>query len=302
MCAHSPETTCRNRPSPQPWYERGAPCAGTRAVCIRAGSPVYDAAVCVAPLIRENPIHVGYPAPCGKHYFYRTWCIYASLRLFPLCCILFLCIVAAACTGQQPQDPAYAPTNTSPVTESPAMNVSSGDGGAEPGSAATSSPWEADGIITDGEYAERLEVAPGYTVHWNNDAELLTMGLEAQVEGWVAIGFEPTSRMNDADMVLGWVEDGKATVQDQFSIGPTGPHPPDTDLGGSDDLLERGGNEQDGTTVIEFSRRLDTGDAYDNALSPGQRVNVIWALSSGDDPTPRHDVARGSAEITLVAA
>jgi hypothetical protein len=64
----------------------------------------------------------------------------------------------------------------------------------------------------------------------------------------------------------------------------------------------RCGAEQDGTTVIEFSRQLDTGDAYDRALSPGQTVTIIWPLSSGGDPNPQHNVGRGSAEITLAAA
>lgn len=219
------------------------------------------------------------------------------MRLIVACCMIGLLVVGAACTGQQPETPSpdATPAQATPgATEPTQMTLPSGtvpEGGPP--------AWDADGVIGEGEYENSLEVGPGYTVHWNNDAEMLTMGLEAETEGWVAVGFEPTSRMNEADMVLGWVKDGQATVQDQFSIGPTGPHPPDTDLGGTDDLLASGGAEQEGTTVIEFSRLLDTGDAYDTALSPGQTVTVIWALSSGDDPNPQHDAGRGSAEITL---
>ncbi|MDG6257072.1 MAG: DOMON domain-containing protein [Methanomicrobiaceae archaeon] len=215
------------------------------------------------------------------------------MHLIPVLCILCLCVAGAACTGQQLQEVDPAPAATTPPSP---------DGDADP--AASPSPaWVADGVISDGEYAHSLLVSPGYMVHWNTDADLLTMGLEAQAEGWVAVGFEPTTRMNEADIVQGWVEDGEATVQDQFSLGPTGPHPPDTDLGGTDDLLERVGSEQNGTTVIEFSRRLDTGDApYDKVFTPGQTVSIIWALSSSDDPTPMHDAGWGSAEITLAAA
>jgi len=219
------------------------------------------------------------------------------MKLLSLCCMIALLVMAAACTEQQPQDAPPTADPTPVTTPSP-----SAGGGAEPAATPMPSTWVADGVISGGEYASSKEVGPGYTVFWNNDAELLTMGLEAQVEGWVAIGFDPTSRMNEADMVLGWVEGGQATLQDLFSIGPTGPHPPDTDLGGTDDLLQRAGNEQDGTTVIEFSRRLDTGDAYDRVLAPGQTVHIIWALSSSDDPTPMHDVGRGSAETTLATA
>jgi hypothetical protein len=218
------------------------------------------------------------------------------MRLLVLFCIAGLLVLAAACADQQPDAP--APTGAPTTVPSPPPETGE-DTGPAPAAPSAPSAWIADGTITEGEYESSQEVGPGYTVHWNNDAELLTMALEAEAEGWVSIGFEPTSRMNEADIVLGWVEGSQVTVQDQFSIGPTGPHPPDAELGGTNDLLEVGGSEKDGTTVIEFSRKLDTGDAYDRALSPGQTVDIIWALSSSDDPGPQHDVGRGSAQITL---
>ncbi len=247
-------------------------------------------------------------AHSGGIYMYRARGIRTTMRLIVIFCMVGLLALATACADQQPEAPAPTPAVTTPVPGTPAETetdpaATPPETGEEAGATPVApSAWAADGTITEGEYESSQEVGPGYTVHWNNDAERLTMALQAEAEGWVSVGFEPTSGMNEADIVLGWVEGTQVTVQDQFSIGPTGPHPPDAELGGTNDLLEVGGSEQDGTTVIEFSRRLDTGDAYDKALSPGQTVDIIWALSSVDDPNPQHDVGRGSAQITLGAA
>jgi hypothetical protein len=125
------------------------------------------------------------------------------------------------------------------------------------------------------------------------------MGLAGRAEGFVAIGFEPTQAMKDADMVMGWVSRGEATVLDLYSTGVYGPHPPDEELGGADDILEAGGREADGWTVIEFKRKMDTGDRFDRTLNPGQTVDIIWSMSSTDSLDIRHNVGRGEARISL---
>ena len=159
--------------------------------------------------------------------------------------------------------------------------------------------WAPDGIISPGEYAKNLTLANGrYTVHWKNDAEDLYMALEGRTNGFVAIGFEPTQAMKDADMVMGWVSGGEATVLDLYSTGTYGPHPADESLGGRDDILESGGNESGNRTVIEFWRMMNTSDQYDKSLQPGQIVNIIWSMSSSDSFSVRHNV-RGTAKLAL---
>lgn len=169
--------------------------------------------------------------------------------------------------------------------------------------AATETPeekWEPDGMIEENEYDHRLELADGrLVVYWRNDDLHLYMALEGRTSGWLSIGFEPTTRMKDADMIFGWVEDGKATVLDLFSQGPTGPHPPDTELDGTDDILEYGGKEENGYTIIEFKRKLDTQDVYDKAFGRGQTISIIWSLADVDDFAAQHNIARGAGELTL---
>lgn len=162
--------------------------------------------------------------------------------------------------------------------------------------------WVADGSIIDTdatkEYNHTRDLGQ-LTVYWRNDDEYFYMALQGTTTGWLSIGLEPTTRMQDADMIFGWVEDGVATVQDLFSTGPTGPHPPDTTLGGSDDIIEFAGTEIDGTTIIEFKRRLDTGDQYDHALTEGQTVNYIWAMATTDNFDTQHNIAIGNSAFTL---
>nr|WP_240910972.1 DOMON domain-containing protein [Thermococcus sp. MV5] len=73
----------------------------------------------------------------------------------------------------------------------------------------------------------------------------------------------------------------------------------DEQLGGSNDILEFGGREENGYTVIEFKRKLNTGDKYDKTLTPGQKVRFIFALADVDEFTTKHNIARGYGELTL---
>jgi hypothetical protein len=70
-------------------------------------------------------------------------------------------------------------------------------------------------------------------------------------------------------------------------------------LGGRDDILESGGTGDGTHTVIEFKRRLDTGDRFDKVLAPGGRVSIIWAMADDKDPGIKHNIAYGEGILTL---
>ena len=171
-----------------------------------------------------------------------------------------------------------------------------------------SEEWAPDGVVGEGEYSRTMVVTgparSGYSggemeISWRNDDENLYMALRGETSGWLSIGFDPLEWMKDADMILGTVDDGKAVVSDEYSTGNYGPHEADTSFGGSYDILESGGSEADGHTIIEFKRRLDTGDEFDKALSPGQRVSIIWAMADSKSRSTKHNVAYGEAILVL---
>ena len=172
----------------------------------------------------------------------------------------------------------------------------------------TTEEWKADGIIGDGEYSRSVLLqAParqGYSggelaVSWKNDKEHLYLALNGSTDAWLSIGFDPLEWMKNADIILASVQGGKAVVLDEYCTGNYGPHIEDTMLGGSDDILEAGGSKSAGRTIIELKRRLDTGDRFDKAFSPGGAVSMIWALSSNPDISLKHNIAYGEGILSL---
>lgn len=156
----------------------------------------------------------------------------------------------------------------------------------------------ADGLIQPGEYAHQVD-ARGVQLYWSNDATYLYMAMEGETTGWIAVGIEPTQGMKDADFIFGYVENGQAQLWDAFGTAPTGPnHPPDEDLGGTNDIVAFAGAEAGGMTRFEFQIPLNSGDAYDKVLTPGNTYTIIVAMGNADDYNGYHSMAARS-ELTL---
>ena len=162
------------------------------------------------------------------------------------------------------------------------------------------SEWTPNGNIEENEYTNNALFADGsIEIYWKNDNENIYMALKGQTKGWLAIGFEPSFLMKDADMIFGWVTESEVIVLDLYSTGAYGPHPPDTDLNGSNDILEYGGKETETNTIVEFKRKMNTGDDYDEPLSQRQTITIIWAMSTNDSLDTQHNIVRGTGQITL---
>jgi hypothetical protein len=156
--------------------------------------------------------------------------------------------------------------------------------------------WVADGVISPGEYVQ-TKTYGDLDVNWSNDSQYLYIGLKAKTAGWVAIGFGTEGLMKNMDIVEGLVKDGKASVYDMFSTGDFGPHPPDIQQGGTDDIIEPAAISENNVTVIEFKRKLDTGDKFDKPLIKGTN-KVTWAYGTNDQIFLKH-TARGYGEIII---
>ncbi len=159
-----------------------------------------------------------------------------------------------------------------------------------------------DGVVEEGEYPFAAEFkGGGFVLRWNVTGDAAAFAMEADTTGWVSVGFEPTVVMEDADMIFGWVDEtGKAFILDCYSTGMFGPHPPDTDLGGTEDVGAFGGTEKDGRTVIEFLRPLAVRDRYDRALPASGEADIIWAFGESDDFEEIH-LAAGAGTINMAS-
>jgi len=167
---------------------------------------------------------------------------------------------------------------------------------ASSGSEVLTSEFKADGIISEGEYTDK-QTYGDFEINWTNDDTYFYAAIKAKTTGVAAVAIQPGSRMKNADIIIGYVKDDTVSVFDLFSTGDFGPHPPDTDLGGTDNIIEFGGSDDGTYTIIEFKRLLVTGDKYDNDIVEGKN-QIIWAYSNADDLEIKHST-RGYGEIEI---
>ncbi|MGA2159941.1 MAG: DOMON domain-containing protein [Dehalococcoidia bacterium] len=206
-----------------------------------------------------------------------------------LCIILAMLVIGlSACQAPQPAAPTQTPAvhTPAPATSQPIQVT------ATPARTA----WIADGIISPGEY-QNTQTYGDYTINWSNDDQYVYIGMQAKTMGWVAVGFGATIFMNNANIVQGYFNNGKAVVADQYSSGNFGPHDDITTLGGTYGILDSGGTQANGITIIEFKRKLAPGDKYHAALVKGTN-KIIWACGGDNQYLIKH-VSRGEGAITI---
>ena len=192
-----------------------------------------------------------------------------------------------------------APTKTAPpVGETPTM-VETIMPTEEP-TPAQAAPT-VDGTIAEGEYPNTTTIGD-MQVWWYNDGDSLTMAIQAPTEGWVGVGINPDSGMQGADFKLAALVEGEPRVTDAWGTQPTGAdHPPDTELGGTDDIEESAVVTEGGVTRFEFRVPLNSGDQYDKPLVPGGTYRIIVAYAGSNEYNAYHTF-RQAAEITLQPA
>jgi hypothetical protein len=156
-----------------------------------------------------------------------------------------------------------------------------------------------DGMVSEREYEQHAIFGDdAFELYWSIFDDEIEMAMVGKTEGWIAIGFEPNETKVGADMLFGWVEDdGEPKTLDCYAQGFTS-HPPDIDLGGTNDITSFNGTEKNGTTIIELSRRLSTGDNYDKDIPLQGNLSIIWAIGSTDNYTEKH-AKRGSGTLNL---
>ncbi len=156
---------------------------------------------------------------------------------------------------------------------------------------------------TEGEGGWLEYTVDDFTFEWLIEDSLSTIRVKitAPTTGWVAVGFDPTLVMNEANLIIGYVSGGSVNIRDDFGTGQFS-HDADTNLGGTDDVETISGSES-GTnleTTLEFRIPLDTGDQYDKTLVDGNTYTFIFAYGNNDadDYTSVHAWAE-SASLEL---
>ncbi len=129
------------------------------------------------------------------------------------------------------------------------------------------------------------------------NANSLHCKLSGNTNGWIAVGFDPTDRMKDANFIIGYVSDGIGYIRDDYGISATA-HASDTSIGGTSDVSLISAIEIEAKTYLEFVIPLNSGDSKDRILLPGSSYQVIFASAPQDGFEAYHSIT-GVATIII---
>lgn len=141
--------------------------------------------------------------------------------------------------------------------------------------------------------------AQGYNLGYKVVGQNLQVYMSAPTTGWLAVGFNPSRRMRDANIIIGYVKQDELTLRDDYGISDTS-HASDISRRGTDNVNLLGGGESQGRTWFEFVIPLDSGDSLDQVLERGKTYPVIWAFGpNGRDDFRTVHGRKGAFRITL---
>jgi len=126
------------------------------------------------------------------------------------------------------------------------------------------------------------------------------IGMKGNTKGWISIGFESSSSMKDAEIIIGYVRLGKGYLTHHFGTGLYS-HKDIKKMGGV--LLRRivellHAREENNSTIIQFVRKLKAEGKYYKSLERGKIVKLLYAIGTNDKLTKRHK-ERGYIKIKL---
>ncbi|SDM44349.1 DOMON domain-containing protein [Halarsenatibacter silvermanii] len=144
-------------------------------------------------------------------------------------------------------------------------------------------------LVYENNYLSEIDME----VFWqfNEENETLNMRLESPSAGWIAIGFEPSTRMEDAQIIIGgFAENEDPAVEEHIGTAPTSHEQIETAY-----IEEYSGERQEEHTIIEFVVPLDEDSRYD--LTAGEEYEIILAYHDESDNFLQRHSQRTSTEI-----
>lgn len=157
---------------------------------------------------------------------------------------------------------------------------------AEEGLKKTTSTPVVDGAIEPGEYSYSIDINQ-MSLFLNRTSERLHVGLRAETEGWVGIGFK-SKVMNKAEIVLGYVKDGKSYIFQHTARGRSHTE------GKISYLISSEIRESSKITTLEVE--LSARDL----IQPGQEVLPLVVAFGVEDLTSQYHKQRRGLEIKLI--
>ncbi len=140
-------------------------------------------------------------------------------------------------------------------------------------------------------------VKNGLEVTWKHKGDRVHFTMKAPTSGWVAIGFNSQSGTKGTYLIMGKVENKKATVVEYYTLSP-GNYKPIKSLGDKIEVEEVSGVQKGNTTQLKFSLPVKSASKYKRDLSRGNTYFLLLAYSSEDD-FQHHSRMRTEVKINL---
>lgn len=151
-------------------------------------------------------------------------------------------------------------------------------------------------------YAHHLSLDDSYELFWNvgetdGKPSMIHLGIIAQTTGWVGFGLSPQGGMPGSDILMAWIDD-KQHLQVSDRMARANALPP-LDRKQPSDWIGVSGEISNGTTMIEVTRAINTGDEDDVVIQSGL-TRVIWSLGDNNETVPysKH-VQRGTSSVVF---
>ncbi len=134
-----------------------------------------------------------------------------------------------------------------------------------------------------------------YLVH---DGELLYVHMEAEVEGWMSVGFNSRGGgMDGANMILGYLDNGSPAYRDDVGQGRR-----HSEIG-SPAVVDFNFRVDNGKSIMAFSYPLNFpgGEGFNlEGLSPGETYSMIVAVNNSSYNIDGSHSARGSVNFSVL--
>ena len=157
--------------------------------------------------------------------------------------------------------------------------------------------WAAGPALSQSEYDHKI-TAGNIEFEWKLAGDTIQIRLAAQTDGWVGIGFNPTTRMKDANFFVGYVKKGKVKVEDHYGVTER-QHQKDSKGGGTRHVDNVSGKEENGITEISFTIPLDSGGPQDRPIWTNKENIVLLANGAGRDSFRTKHVFRTILNVNL---
>ena len=138
----------------------------------------------------------------------------------------------------------------------------------------------------------------GVQIHMAHDGDFLYVHLRADIDGWLAVGFNVRGGgMDGANMIIGYLEGEEPSVRDDVGQGQT--HAEAATRAVEDFSLLR----EDEARILEFSYPLTfrgDNDYHLEGLTPGEIYTLLVAYNASSDDVSRKHSRVGRVDFVVV--